>query len=87
MSCVMSHDSRSLTPGAWYPRDRVFGALRCPDCGHRIAMAGVAPRQTRSYAPWWWPLEVAGRLRAISGRRFRGHHRDGARHRVGGSQS
>lgn len=36
---------------------------RCLCCGHR-ARPGKGVRQTRSYPPWMWPVEVVNRWRA-----------------------
>jgi hypothetical protein len=37
---------------------------RCTGCGHRQAIGGTAPRQTREMAPWHWPGEIVNRARA-----------------------
>jgi len=37
---------------------------RCTGCGHRKAIGGVLPRQTREQPPWTWPGELLGRFLA-----------------------
>jgi DNA-directed RNA polymerase subunit RPC12/RpoP len=39
---------------------RVLGLYRCPGCGHRVAVNGIPPRQTREQ-PWRTPAEILGR--------------------------
>lgn len=39
----------------------VHGKVRCRVSGHRIAVRGIPPRQTREQPPWTWPGEIIGR--------------------------